>query len=52
MLNFMQKTETKKSEVKFTGKATITGVLSADSIVIKQIGGEEPIEGIVHLAWI
>jgi staphylococcal nuclease domain-containing protein 1 len=48
----MQKSEAKKQEPKLTGKATITGVLSADSIVIKQTGGEDPIDGIVHLAWI
>ena len=49
----MQKSEGKKLEAaKVTGKATITGVLSADSLIIKQIGGEEPYEGIAHLAWI
>jgi hypothetical protein len=49
----MQKSESKKLETaKVSGKALITGVLSADSLIIKQIGGEEPYEGIVHLAWI
>ena len=50
----MQKTETKKKEVeaKVSGKGTIMGVLSADSIVMKQTGSADPFEGIVHLAWI
>jgi hypothetical protein len=49
----MQKTQKKEAtEAKVSGKGLITGVLSADSIIMKQIGGEDPFDGIVHLAWI
>jgi staphylococcal nuclease domain-containing protein 1 len=42
----------KQAEQKYSGKGLVMGVISADSIIVKHSGKEDPFDGIVHLAFV